>query len=324
MFRRRIRNPAGRQVEQLIQRAQILVEALPFIQRFRGKTFVIKYGGHAMLSEELKQSFAQDVVLMDLVGINPVVVHGGGPQISELIERVGLKSTFVRGMRVTDEATMELVEMALQRINKEIVMLIARHGGRAVGLSGKDGGLMLSRKMRMVVADSEGQPSEVDIGLVGEVVQINPGVLRALDEANYIPVIAPVGYDHEGQTYNINADLAAGKIAAAVKAEKLILMTDVSGIRDQSGKLVSTLDVARARKMIERGTISEGMIPKAECCIDALNEGVSKTHIIDGRVLHSLLLETFTRSGIGTEVVQGPGSVRELKRPARRGRSGSK
>jgi acetylglutamate kinase len=311
-------------VEQLIQRAQILVEALPFIQRFRGKTFVIKYGGHAMLSEELKQSFAQDVVLMDLVGINPVVVHGGGPQISELIERVGLKSTFVRGMRVTDEATMELVEMALQRLNKEIVMLIARHGGHAVGLSGKDGGLMLSRKMRMVMPDSDGRPSEIDIGLVGEVVQINPGLLKALDEANYIPVIAPVGYDHEGQTYNINADLAAGKIAAAVKAEKLILMTDVSGIRDQSGKLVSTLDVARARKMIERGTISEGMIPKAECCMAALNEGVAKTHIIDGRVLHSLLLETFTRSGIGTEVVQGPGSVRELKRPARRGRSASR
>jgi acetylglutamate kinase len=309
-------------VEQLIQRAQILVEALPFIQRFRGKTFVIKYGGHAMLSEELKQSFAQDVVLMDLVGINPVVVHGGGPQISELIERVGLKSTFVRGMRVTDEPTMELVEMALQRLNKEIVMLIARHGGRAVGLSGKDGGLMLSRKMRMVMPDSEGRPSEVDIGLVGEVVEVNPGLLKALDEANYIPVIAPVGFDQEGLTYNINADLAAGKIAAAVKAEKLILMTDVSGIRDQAGKLISTLDVARAKRMIGRGTISEGMIPKAECCINALSEGVAKTHIIDGRVMHSLLLETFTRSGIGTEVVQGPGIVRELKRPARKGRSG--
>jgi len=306
--------PSGNQVEELIARAQMLVEALPFIQRFRGKTFVIKYGGHAMLSEELKQSFAQDVVLMDLVGINPVVVHGGGPQITELIEKVGLKSTFVRGMRVTDEATMELVEMALQRINKEIVMLIARHGGRAVGLSGKDGGLMLSRKMRMVMPDSEGHPSEVDIGLVGEVVEINPGVLQALDAANYIPVIAPVGYDREGLTYNINADLAAGKIAAALRAEKLILMTDVEGIREKDGGLVSTLDVAHAKRMIARGTISEGMIPKAECCIEALGEGVAKTHIIDGRVQHSLLLETFTRSGIGTEVVLGPRSVRELKR----------
>ena len=308
-------------MEQLIHRAQILVEALPFIQRFRGKTFVIKYGGHAMLSEDLKQGFAQDVVLLDLVGINPVVVHGGGPQISELIEKVGLKSRFVRGMRVTDEPTMELVEMALQRINKEIVMLIARHGGHAVGLSGKDGGLMLSRKMRMVMPDGEGHESEVDIGLVGEVVEINPGVLRALDAANYIPVIAPVGYDHDGHTYNINADLAAGKIAAAVKAEKLILMTDVAGIRDQSGRLISTLDVTRAKRLIAKGVISEGMIPKAECCIDALQGGVSKTHVIDGRILHSLLLETFTRSGIGTEVISGSGSVRELRRVTRKGRS---
>ena len=258
-----------------------------------------------MLSDDLKQTFAQDVVLMDLVGIRPIVVHGGGPQISQLIERVGLKSTFVRGMRVTDEATMELVEMALQRINGEVVMLIERHGGHAVGLSGKDGGLMLSRKMRMTLPDSEGKPSEVDIGLVGEVVAINPGVLNALEGASYIPVIAPVGYDHEGNTYNINADLAAGKIAAALKAEKLILMTDVAGIRDEHDKLVPTLDVAHAQQMIERGTISEGMIPKAECCIDALREGVAKTHIIDGRVLHSLLLETFTRSGIGTEVLRG-------------------
>src|SRR5947209_1171580 len=224
------------------ERAQVLAEALPYIRRFRGKTFVIKYGGHAMQTEELRQSFAQDIVMLELVGINPVVVHGGGPQISQLIEKMGLKSRFVRGMRVTDAETMELVEMVLQRINKEIVQMISRQGGRAVGLSGKDGDLMLSRKMHVVLRDEHGVSSAVDVGLVGDVVEVNPAILRTLDEANFVPVIAPVGYGRDGQTYNINADLAAGRIAGALKAEKLILMTDVEGIRDRDGTLISTLE----------------------------------------------------------------------------------
>ncbi len=302
----------------LIRRAEVLIEALPFIRRFRGKTFVIKYGGHAMTSAELKESFATDVVLLELVGINPVIVHGGGPQISQLIERMGLKSRFVRGMRVTDAETMELVEMVLQRINKEIVAMISRHGGRAVGLSGKDGDLMLSRKMKVVMRDEHGKPGPVDVGLVGEVVAVNQDIIRTLDEANFIPVIAPVGFDREGQTYNINADVAAGKIAAALKAEKLILMTDVEGIKDKDGALISTIQAPQAKKLIASGVISEGMIPKVECCIDALRAGVAKTHIIDGRLLHSVLLEIFTSSGIGTEVVQAELGKKQSKRSGAR------
>ena len=300
------------EVRDLIEKAQVLVEALPFIRRFRGKFFVIKYGGHAMMSAELKESFAQDIVLMEHVGINPVVVHGGGPQISQLIEKMGLKSRFVRGMRVTDEATMELVEMVLQRLNKEIVTLISRHGGRAVGLSGKDGDLMLSRKMQVVLKDERGKQSKVDVGLVGEVVEVNPGIIHTLDEANFVPVIAPVGYGRDGRTYNINADIAAARVAVALKADKLILMTDVEGIKDRDGSLISTLDAARARRLIAKGVIGEGMIPKVECCIDALRAGIAKTHIIDGRARHAVLLEIFTRSGIGTEVVQKRADVHEL------------
>lgn len=302
----------------LIRRAEVLVEALPFIRRFRGKTFVIKYGGHAMTSAELKESFATDVVLLELVGINPVIVHGGGPQISQLIERMGLKSRFVRGMRVTDAETMELVEMVLQRINKEFVAMISRQGGRAVGLSGKDGDLMLSRKMKVMIRDEHGKASPVDVGLVGEVVTVNQDIIRTLDEANFIPVIAPVGFDRAGQTYNINADVAAGKIAAALKAEKLILMTDVEGIKDKDGALISTIQAPQAKKLIASGVISEGMIPKVECCIDALRAGVAKTHIIDGRLLHSVLLEIFTSSGIGTEVVQAEPGTKESKRSGAR------
>lgn len=309
-----------------IERAQVLVEALPYIRRFRGKTFVIKYGGHAMQSEELRESFAQDVVLLEHVGINPVIVHGGGPQISELVTRLGLKSRFVRGMRVTDAPTMEAAEMVLQRINKEIVTLISRQGGRAVGLSGKDGDLIVSRKMRMVVSDDSGRKTRVDVGLVGEVVEVNPSVLRTLDAAEFIPVVAPTGVGRDGQTYNINADIAAGKIAAALKAEKLILLSDVEGVKDNDGKLISTLDIAQARRLISRGIIQEGMIPKVECCIDALRGGVGKTHILDGRVRHAVLLEIFTRSGVGTEVVQSNARVAEMgvrKRP-RRGPKGVK
>ncbi len=305
---------------ELIQRAEVLIEALPYIRRFRGKIFVIKYGGHAMQSEELRSSFAQDLVLLDLVGINPVIVHGGGPQINELIGKLGLKPRFVRGMRVTDEATMEAVEMVLQRINKEIVTLITRHGGRAVGLSGKDGGLITSRKMRMLVRDESGRRSPVDIGLVGEVDEVNPEVIRTLDAANFIPVIAPIGIGRDGLTYNINADVAAGEIASALRAEKLILLSDVDGVKDREGKLIPALDSSEARRLIGRGVIAEGMIPKVECCIEALAKGVAKTHILDGRVRHAVLLEIFTRSGIGTEVVERRARVTDLARGGKRGR----
>ena len=304
-----------------LERAQILAEALPYIQRFRGRTFVIKYGGHAMLTAELRESFAQDVVLLESVGINPVIVHGGGPQITELIGKLGLKSRFVRGMRVTDEATMDAVEMVLQKINKQIVALISRQGGRAVGLSGKDADLMISRKMRMVVKDENGRSSEVDIGLVGEVAEVNPAVLATLKESEFIPVIAPIGHGRDGLTYNINADVAAGEIAGALKAEKLILLTDVEGVKDKKGKLLSTLDAARARKMIAAGAIGEGMIPKVECCISALRAGVHSTHVIDGRVRHCVLLEAFTDAGIGTEVVQRTPRVAPIKRTAGRARA---
>lgn len=302
----------------LIERAEILIEALPFIRRFQGKTFVIKYGGHAMQSEELRSSFAQDVVLLDLVGINPVIVHGGGPQITELIGKLGLKSRFVRGMRVTDPETMEAAEMVLRTINGEIVTLISQHGGRAVGLSGKDGNLIVSRKMRMVVKDDAGRKSRVDVGLVGEVAEVNPGVLRTLEAANFIPVVAPVGFGRDGQTYNVNADVAAGEIAAALKAEKLILLSDVEGVKDRDGKLIPTLDEAGAKRLIARGIVQEGMIPKVECCIEALRGGVAKTHILDGRVRHAVLLEIFTRSGVGTEVVRRAAKVAEIRRASAR------
>ena len=239
--------------ETVHNRAAVLIEALPYIRRFRGKTFVIKCGGHAMQTEELRESFAQEVVLLDLVGINPIIVHGGGPQITELIGKLGLKSRFVRGMRVTDPATMEAAEMVLQRINKDLVATISRQGGRAVGLSGKDGDLIRSRKMRMVVTDDNGKRSRVDIGLVGEVDRVNPELLRTLEANNFIPVIAPTGFGRDGQTYNINADVAAGEIAAALKAEKLILLSDVEGVKDKDGKLLPTLDAAEARRLIARG-----------------------------------------------------------------------
>ena len=299
-------------MKDITQRAEVLIEALPYIRRFRGKTIVVKYGGHAMSTEELRSSFAEDMVLLDLVGMNPVIVHGGGPQITELIGKLGLKSKFVRGMRVTDEATMEAAEMVLQRINKDLVAMISRHGGRAVGLSGKDGDLIMSRKMHMVVRDDNGRKSKLDIGLVGEVDRINPDVIRTLEANNFIPVIAPTGVGRDGQTYNINADVAAGEIAAALKAEKLILLSDVEGVKDREGRLISTLDAAEARKLIARDVIHEGMIPKVECCIDALQKGVAKTHIIDGRVRHAVLLEIFTRLGVGTEVVQRRARVSDL------------
>jgi acetylglutamate kinase len=303
----------------LIEKAEVLVEALPYIRRFRGKTFVIKYGGHAMLTPELRQAFAQDIVLLAAVGINPIVVHGGGPQITELIGRLGLKSKFVRGMRVTDEPTMEAVEMVLQKINKEIVALISRQGGRAVGVSGKDGDLLVSRRMQMRVKGENGRQSAVDIGLVGEVAEVNPAVLDTLKESGFIPVIAPIGHSRDGETHNINADVAAGDVAGALRAEKLLLLTDVEGVKDEKGELMPLLDAARARKMIATGAIAEGMIPKVECCLEAMRTGVATAHIIDGRQRHSVLLEIFTDTGIGTEVVQsGPKATTPRKNEARR------
>ena len=282
------------------------MEALPYIQRFYGKTFVIKYGGHAMENEELKQSFAQDIVLLKYVGINPVVVHGGGPQIDTVLEKMGITSRYVRGMRVTDQATLDIVEMVLVgKVNKEIVNLINRHGGLAVGLSGKDGGLILARKMNVTVSSPNGAPPEIiDIGMVGEIIGINPLVIESLDQNKFIPVIAPVGVGQEGETYNINADLVAGEVAEALHAEKLIMMTDVEGVKDKRGSLLSTLKENQARKMIQDGVVGSGMIPKVECCVNALKGGVGKTHIVDGRVKHAVLLEIFTKEGIGTEVVR--------------------
>jgi acetylglutamate kinase len=298
----RLHGGIDRALDDLIARTQVLIEALPYIKRFRGKTFVVKYGGHAMLTPELRSAFCQDIVLLDSVGIRPVVVHGGGPQITELITKLGLKSRFVRGMRITDEATMEVAEMVLQRLNKELAALISHHGGRAVGLSGKDSELMVSRQMRMVVKGEDGKPEQIDLGLVGEIDAINPAVLTTLRDAGFIPIIAPIGIGRGGQTYNINADVAAGKIAGALCAEKLILLTDVEGVQDENAALISVLDAARARQMIGSGTIGEGMIPKVECCIEALSDGVHSAHIIDGRRSHSVLLEIFTREGIGTIV----------------------
>jgi acetylglutamate kinase len=243
-------------------------------------------------------------VLLQAVGINPVVVHGGGPQINQLIEKLGLKSSFVRGMRITDAPTMEAVEMVLQKISKEIVALISRQGGRAVGLSGKDADLITARKLKMFVKGDNGRRAEVDVGWVGEVAAVNPAVLGTLRDGGFIPVIAPIGHGQAGETYNINADVAAGAVAGALKAEKLILLTDVEGVKDEKGKLLASLDAARTRKMIASGAIGEGMIPKVECCLDALNAGVSRAHVIDGRIAHSVLLEVFSDAGIGTEILQ--------------------
>jgi acetylglutamate kinase len=292
-------------MENFIGKAEVLMEALPYFRRFYGKTFVIKYGGNAMIDEELKASFAQDVVLLKYVGINPVVVHGGGPQIDQTLEKMGISSRYVRGMRVTDPETVDIIEMVLVgKVNKEIVSLINQHGGMAVGLSGKDGGLILARKMNVSVSQNGEPPEIIDIGMVGEIVGINPLVINSLDENKFIPVIAPVGVGQNGETYNINADLVAGEIAEALNAEKLILLTDIEGVKDKKGEFLSTLRVNQARKLIQDGIIGSGMIPKVECCIDALKGGVGKTHIIDGRVRHAVLLEIFTKEGVGTEVVR--------------------
>jgi acetylglutamate kinase len=297
-------------MQSMIEKADVLLEALPYIRRFYGATFVIKYGGAAMTDDDLRSSFARDVALLKFVGINPVIVHGGGPQIDRTLRRLGIESRFVRGLRVTDADTMDVVEMVLGgSINKEIVAKINRHGGQAVGLSGKDGGLLRARKMTVEVASAGGGTETVDVGLVGEIVAVNPAVIRALDAANFIPVIAPVAAGENGESYNVNADLAAGKLAEALQAEKLILLTDVEGILDRDGRLLRTVSSEQAKSLIDEGVIAGGMIPKVECCIEALRGGVRKTHIIDGRLRHAILLEIFTQEGVGTEV------VRELPQP---------
>jgi len=292
-------------MEHLIGKANTLMEALPYIRRFSGKTFVIKYGGHAMADEKLKASFALDVIMLKSLGINVVIVHGGGPQINETLKRYGIVSEFVRGMRVTDAETMSVVEMVLVgQVNKEVVGYLNQHGGRAVGLSGKDGTLLLSRKLLQEAKAEDGSRTMVDIGYVGDVVKVNTDLIKTLESGNYLPVIAPVGVGLEGESYNINADLVAGRVAAALHAEKLILLTDIDGVKDRNGRLLSSIAVADMHRLIEEEAITGGMIPKVVCCADALNEGVKKAHIIDGRVEHAVLLEIFTDVGIGTEIVR--------------------
>jgi acetylglutamate kinase len=284
--------------------ADILIEALPYIRRFYGKTIVIKYGGHSMVDDHLKEDFARDVTLMKFIGINPVVVHGGGPQIGSVLEKMGMTSTFVDGMRVTDEPTMDVVEMVLVgKVNKEIVAQISQQGGKAVGLSGKDGRLILCKKLNFVRSKAEDKPSEIiDIGMVGEVVAVNPEIIRSLEAGGFIPVIAPVGVGESGETYNINADWVASRIAVALNAIKLILLTDVEGLMDKSGSLISSSKAEAVEKMLGGGIISAGMIPKIECSLEALKNGVKRVHIIDGRKAHAVLLELFTDKGIGTEI----------------------
>ena len=292
-------------IKQFMERADILLEALPYIRRLYNKTIVIKYGGHAMIDEELKDFFARDIVMMKYIGINPVVVHGGGPQIGSLLKKIGKDSKFIQGMRVTDEETMDIVEMVLAgKVNKEITALINRHGGKAVGLSGKDGNLTRAEKYYLSAEKAKDTPPEIiDIGLVGKVKSINAALILSLERDGFIPVIAPTGVGDQGETYNINADLVAGAIAAALQAEKLILLTDVQGILDSEGHLINTMNDIEAQGMIRSGVIDGGMFPKVKCCLKALQGGVKKTHIIDGRVKHAILLELLTDSGIGTEIV---------------------
>ena len=285
--------------------AKVLIEALPYIQRFNGATIVVKYGGNAMVEERLKHNFALDIILMKYVGMNPIVVHGGGPQIGDFLKKLSIESEFVDGMRVTDKRTMDVVEMVLVgNVNKQIVNLINRNGGRAVGLSGKDGRLITARKMRYLKNMGDDRPPEIiDMGMVGEITSVEHKVLTSLLENEFVPVIAPVGADEEGETYNINADLVAGHIAASLDARKLILLTDTEGVLDKEKRLISTLRIDEARQLIADGTIKGGMIPKVNCCLEALNGGVKKAHIIDGRTDHAILLEVFTKGGVGTEIV---------------------
>lgn len=298
-------------MNKLIKKANILVETLPYIRAFADKTIVIKYGGNAMTEESLKHKFAQDIVLMKYVGINPVIVHGGGPQIDEMLNRLGIKAQFKQGVRITDEQTMEIVEMVLAgKINMEIVDLLNRHGGRAVGVSGKDGGFITAKPLTVKAwleslgMDMDAESSTDDtFGFVGDIQSINPRLIEKLQQDNFIPVIAPIGTDREGHTYNINADLVAGAVAASLKAEKLLMLTDVKGIRNAKGRHISTLSRKEMQRLVKKGVIREGMLPKVHACLDAIDGGVQKAHIIDGRMPHAILLEVFTDKGIGTEII---------------------
>jgi len=293
--------------DEALKIAKVLTEALPYIQSFKGRTIVIKYGGNAMTEEALKESFAKDIVLMKLVGLNPVVVHGGGPQIGDLLAQLNIESHFVNGMRVTDSATMDVVEMVLGgQVNKQIVSLINRSGGRAIGLTGKDASLIEAQKL-VVEQSSEvlNSPEIIDIGQVGEVTKINREVLDIATSSDLIPVIAPIGSGQNGESFNINADLVAGAIASALGAEKLILLTNVEGIQDNHGNLLSTLNAKEAERLIESGVIEGGMLPKIQCALDAVAAGVTSAHIIDGRVAHAVLLEVLTNEGVGTQIGDG-------------------
>ncbi|BAH77330.1 acetylglutamate kinase [Solidesulfovibrio magneticus] len=285
-------------------KAHLLLEALPYIRNFYGQTVVIKYGGHAMVDEQLQESFALNVILLKYIGINPVIVHGGGPQIGRMLKLLNIESQFKQGLRVTDDATMDVVEMVLVgKVNKNIVNLINLKGGSAVGLSGKDGRLITARKLEMVLERGDAPPEIIDLGKVGEVTGINTQLITTLLAQGFIPVIAPVGVDEDGETYNINADTVAGAVAAALGAKRLVLLTDVSGVLDKDKTLISSLDIKEASQAMADGVLVGGMIPKVSCCMEAVDAGVEKAHILDGRVENCIILELFTRSGIGTEIV---------------------
>ncbi|MDK2921547.1 MAG: acetylglutamate kinase [Desulfonauticus sp.] len=291
-------------MEQEKLKAKILLEALPYIRQFYGRTVVIKYGGHAMIDEKLKQSFALNVILLKYIGLNPVIVHGGGPQIGNMLKQLNIPTQFREGMRVTDAATMDVVEMVLVgKVNKEIVNLINLNGGKAVGLSGKDGFLLRAEKFQLVISKKDAPPEIIDVGKVGRVVEVNTALIYSLQEKGFIPIIAPVGVDDQGETYNINADFVASAVASSLKAAKLILLTDVPGIMDDREKVISSLTKKEAIYFMDQGVIKGGMIPKVKCCLEALEAGVEKTHIVDGRIENSIILEMFTKAGIGTEIV---------------------
>ena len=293
-------------MERLIEKAEILLEALPYIKGFFGKTIVIKYGGAAMTAQNLKETFALDIVILKYIGINPVIVHGGGPQIGKTLEKFGIQSQFIDGQRVTSAEMIDVVEMVLGgTVNKEIVSLINRHGGNAVGITGKDGDLIQAKRYSKIKKSPEtSRPEIIDLGLVGEIQHVNPKLLEILARNEFIPVIAPIGRGEDGETLNINADFVAGKIAGALKAEKLVLMTDTEGVRGKNQILIPELTRKKVQTLIRAGVIKGGMVPKAECCLDALREGVRKTHIIDGRLKHSVLLEIFTKEGVGTQIIE--------------------
>jgi acetylglutamate kinase len=294
-------------MDKLVSKASILHEALPYIRRFRGKTFVVKYGGHAMVDEALRLSFARDVCLLRYVGIQVVVVHGGGPQINRTLSRMGIQASFSAGLRVTDDETMDVVGMVLGSVNQEIVSLICSQGGRALGLCGRDDHFIRAERMESVTAqDERGNSVQVDLGRVGTVAGVNPDLVRNLVGQEFIPVIAPIGVDAEGQALNINADTVAAHMATSLGAEKLVLLTDVDGVRDGDGELISTLSASRVEELIQEGVISGGMIPKVRCALDAVALGVQKVHVIDGRCRHALLLEIFTDQGVGTEIRRKP------------------